>query len=525
MTTQKRERDTEPQDDFQEIPDTWEEVEVESTPKSDAELDESVTIEIGKKKKKRSVIKRTKSDEIVNIVIYKLLFLQKMRFYQEKHNRLDNLDHHATIMSLLPLKWIDCVPKRKRIVSFFKYLIEEFEIIDEEIVDLTEEDPSVSMKQKRMNSRDFMLHVVYLLRAIGYIARFVFPIQFETSVCDLPKMSPLFWIDVYCNDTKQWISMDPSGPIEPNLKYKCDWPIFVLSITAGGYIFNETFKYVEIKSGKQIFVKNRFQQVTHWVTDLQQAQSSDIPEIEQEIATEEDMIEQETVENTNEILPTSQEAYKTHPKYFLDKFLTKFQAIFPQDTKPIDKLGKFNIFDRKFLVELHSKDGWLKKGRVVKKDETYFKLVKASATSSLISSELFGEWQTDEFVQPVAENGKVPKNERGQVDLWIPNGMPKGCVHMTEPNLSKTAKKLDIDYAKAMLGFEIHGRRSVPNIQGIIVCEEFEHVLREAWIQEESNRVKKQQNEKSNRALKNWKKMILYLKHKVHSDRQKQADL
>ena len=44
--------------------------------------------------------------------------------------------------------------------------------------------------------------------------------------------------------------------------------------------------------------------------------------------------------------------------------------------------------------------------------------------------EIFGLWQTDVYEAPPAENGKVPRNEYGNVELFKPWMLPKGTVHL-----------------------------------------------------------------------------------------------
>ena len=44
--------------------------------------------------------------------------------------------------------------------------------------------------------------------------------------------------------------------------------------------------------------------------------------------------------------------------------------------------------------------------------------------------EIFGFWQTDVYEAPPAENGKVPRNEYGNVELFKPWMLPKGTVHL-----------------------------------------------------------------------------------------------
>lgn len=44
--------------------------------------------------------------------------------------------------------------------------------------------------------------------------------------------------------------------------------------------------------------------------------------------------------------------------------------------------------------------------------------------------ELFGSWQVEDYEPPVATNGKVPRNEYGNVELYKPSMLPRGCVHI-----------------------------------------------------------------------------------------------
>jgi len=44
--------------------------------------------------------------------------------------------------------------------------------------------------------------------------------------------------------------------------------------------------------------------------------------------------------------------------------------------------------------------------------------------------EIFGPWQVEDYVPPTAQNGVVPRNAFGNVDLFKPSMLPKGCVHL-----------------------------------------------------------------------------------------------
>ena len=44
--------------------------------------------------------------------------------------------------------------------------------------------------------------------------------------------------------------------------------------------------------------------------------------------------------------------------------------------------------------------------------------------------EVFGRWQTTEYVPPRAVGGKVPRNDYGNVELFKPSMLPGGTVHL-----------------------------------------------------------------------------------------------
>lgn len=49
------------------------------------------------------------------------------------------------------------------------------------------------------------------------------------------------------------------------------------------------------------------------------------------------------------------------------------------------------------------------------------------------------------------------------------------------PGLNKVAKKLNVDCAPALVGFDFHSGWSHPTYDGYVVCKEFEEALVAAW--------------------------------------------
>ena len=58
---------------------------------------------------------------------------------------------------------------------------------------------------------------------------------------------------------------------------------------------------------------------------------------------------------------------------------------------------------------------------------------------------------------------------------------PDVCRPPAVEGLSRVAKKLGIDCAPAMVGWDYHCGGSHPVFEGYVVCEEFEDTLMDAW--------------------------------------------
>lgn len=76
------------------------------------------------------------------------------------------------------------------------------------------------------------------------------------------------------------------------------------------------------------------------------------------------------------------------------------------------------------------------------------------------------------------------------------------------PALNRTCKKLNVDCASALVGFDYHSGGCHPTYDGFIVCEEFaELVVAQYWLdQEEAQR--REEEKVQQRVYGNWKKLI-----------------
>ncbi|CAF1199639.1 unnamed protein product [Adineta steineri] len=215
-------------------------------------------------------------------------------------------------------------------------------------------------------------------------------------------------------------------------------------------------------------------------------------------------------------IPQSKSELVGHPLYVLKSKLLKFEGIYPNDTPPVGWLKEEPIYPRENIHILRSKQTWLKEARQVNKDEEPYKIVdgriknmdRKMGVTTRPELELFGEWQTSDYVPPTAKDGIVPCNEYGNVDLFKPEMLPHGCVHINESNAARLCKKLQINYAEAITGFDAHGGGSHPVIEGIVICKEFEQTLRDALEEQKQITIEKEIKKKDERVYKNWRKLI-----------------
>lgn len=217
-------------------------------------------------------------------------------------------------------------------------------------------------------------------------------------------------------------------------------------------------------------------------------------------------------------LPKSDSAFRNHPLYVLQKHLLKYQVIYPPDCVPVGYFKDEPIYPRDNVHTCRSRETWLRQAKTVKLGEQPYKIVKARPkkdkyTGDLIKDlplEIFGEWQTEAYVPPTAIDGKVPRNIYGNVDMYQPCMLPKGCAWLKLPGLQKVANKLNIDCAAAVIGFDNHcgSYGSHPVTDGFIVCEEYQDTLEAAWEEEQINARKREEDKRQKRIWDNWKRLL-----------------
>ncbi|KAL5537945.1 hypothetical protein UlMin_045126, partial [Ulmus minor] len=184
------------------------------------------------------------------------------------------------------------------------------------------------------------------------------------------------------------------------------------------------------------------------------------------------------------------------------------------------------VYPRTCVHTLKTKERWLREGLQVKAGELPAKDAKHSrklnklkasededdddcaGANSTGTIKLYGKWQLEPLQLPHAVNGIVPKNERGQVDVWSEKCLPPGTVHLRFPRIFAIAKRLEIDYAPAMVGFEFRNGQSYPVFDGIVVCTEFKDAILEAYGEEQERREAEEKKRNEMQAISRWYQLL-----------------
>ncbi|XP_075687934.1 DNA repair protein complementing XP-C cells isoform X2 [Rhinoderma darwinii] len=322
------------------------------------------------------------------------------------------------------------------------------------------------------------------------------------------------WVEVYLEKEEKWMCVDcVYGTVnQPSLCYKAATKptTYIVGIDTAGHVKDVTRRY---DPEWMTNTRKRRVDAEWWEETLMFYKSPDTTLEDGEDAEFEAKL-------LDKPLPTSITEYKNHPLYALKRHLLKYEAIYPDSAATLGYCRGEAVYSRSCVHTMHSRDTWLKDARVVRLGEVPYKMVKGQSNRArkarLADPEkkdsndlaLFGLWQTEEYQPPIAVDGKVPRNEFGNVYLFKPCMLPVGCSHLRVANLNRVARKLDIDCATAITGFDFHCGFSHPVNDGYIVCEEYKDVLLAAWENEQAEIERKQKEKKEKRALGNWKLLV-----------------
>ncbi|KFB37461.1 hypothetical protein ZHAS_00004598 [Anopheles sinensis] len=165
--------------------------------------------------------------------------------------------------------------------------------------------------------------------------------------------------------------------------------------------------------------------------------------------------------------------------------LQKFQGIYPPDAPPLGYINGEPVYARECVHTLHSREVWLRHAKVIRMHELPYKVVKSKLRREQTNLELFGYWQTEDYIPPEPIDGIVPRNAYGNIEIFKDCMLPKGTVHL-----------------------KLHAGGNHPVFDGIVICEEHRDRLLEAWEIHQEESAQKKLQKKRQMVLNNWVKLV-----------------
>ncbi|CEJ92285.1 hypothetical protein VHEMI07945 [[Torrubiella] hemipterigena] len=227
--------------------------------------------------------------------------------------------------------------------------------------------------------------------------------------------------------------------------------------------------------------------------------------------------------------------YKQSTEFALARHLKREEALKPGSVavKKFKSKGKGGVVEeedvylRADVVNVKSAETWHKQGRAPIAGEQPLKqvpyraatlnrkreLLEAEATTGRkVLQGLYSFDQTDWIIPDPIKDGVIPKNEYGNIDLFAEHMCPAGAVHVPFRGAVRICKKMQIDYAEAVVDFEFGHRMAVPVIQGVVIAEEYHDQLMEELQKAEAERIRKEDEKRRKTALGKWRKFMMGLR-------------
>ena len=264
------------------------------------------------------------------------------------------------------------------------------------------------------------------------------------------------------------------------------------------------------------------------------------------VRTEEMRTAVDDLEDTADLVPAEPEkkqvdeevdtlqSLKASAEFVLERHLRREEALRP-GSKTVrtftsgkgDNFKEESVYRRSDVERCLTAESWHKEGRRPKEGESPMKLVPVRAVTLTRKREaeeherqtgekqtqgLYSWDQTEYIIPPPIKDGIIPKNAYGNMDCFVPSMVPKGAVHIPLKGTIRICKKLEIDYAEAVTGFEFGNKRAVPVCTGVVIASENEKAVRKAWKVWNEEQRKKEEGKLEKTCLDVWRKMMMSLR-------------
>jgi xeroderma pigmentosum group C-complementing protein len=247
-----------------------------------------------------------------------------------------------------------------------------------------------------------------------------------------------------------------------------------------------------------------------------------------------DLVPQQPERKENKQEGDTLQSLKSSAEFVLERFLRREEALKPNAT-PVrifatgkgERVKEENVYLRADVERCLSAESWHKEGRQIKEGAAPMKLVPIRAVTLTRKREveemqrqtgekptqgLYCRDQTEFIIPPPIQDGVIPRNSYGNIDCFVPSMVPKGAVHIPMRGTVRICKKLEIDYAEAVTGFEFGKKLAIPVVEGVVVAEEHEGAVRAGWEEYAKQQRVKEEGKLEKAVLNMWKRMLMGLR-------------
>ena len=346
---------------------------------------------------------------------------------------------------------------------------------------------------------------------------------------------PTFWVEAFNNAHQKWIAVDAMAThtvgkpsrLEPGINDPKNCMTYVIAFEEDGVARDVTRRYTKAFTAKTR--KLRVENTDNGTSWLRKAMNL----FRRSRAIDRDALEDAelTAKAAQEGMPKNVQDFKNHPLYALERHLRRNEVIHPKQESGRINAGTANnpkfesVFRRSNVHVVKSADRWFRLGRELKVGEQPMKYATPRRGTRVRESPLdpgaveevgvglYAAFQTQVYIPPtVGPDGKIPRNQYGNIDIYVPSMIPEGAVWVRVPEAKLAARLLKIDYADAVTGFDFKGRHGTARIDGVVVAEEHFEAMEVTCDALKEGREDDMLADRRREALRLWRKFLVGLR-------------
>ncbi|KAJ2803148.1 hypothetical protein H4R21_002143 [Coemansia helicoidea] len=328
---------------------------------------------------------------------------------------------------------------------------------------------------------------------------------------------PRYWVEAYDVSSGKWLPVNAdSGAIEADVCAATS--AYVLAFDADGTMRDITRRYAPdyVNTTLRLRLESASDERTQtwwprWIAQWERPGGSERD------AREEAELEERALAAA---MPRRIADFAANPFYVLQRNLAQNEVLHPPGPIVGAVRGE-SVYLREHVRRVRSRMAWVRAGRVVHADAQPAKRIRsraATADEAPAETDLFGEWQTDIYRAPPVVDGRVPRNNYGRVDLFVPSMLPAGAAHVAAPGARRVCRELGIDAADAVVGFEFRRGISTPVVHGVVIPSDARDLVLDALRDVEHVAAASRRASQEARALDRWRRLLRSLRVRAEVD-------